>query len=69
MSYGIGCRLCLDPELLWLRYRQSATASIRLLAWERPYAAGAALEKDKKTKEKKKEWSHIPIMGMKTEKY
>ena len=33
---------------------QAATALIRPLAWEPPYAAGAALEKAKRQKEKKK---------------
>ena len=44
-----------DPELLWLWYRPAATASIRCLAWELPYAAGAAPkgQKDKKKKKKK----------------
>ena len=39
-----------DPVLLWLWYRPVATAPIRPLAWEPPYAGGAAL---KKTKDKK----------------
>ena len=33
-----------DPELLWLWCRPVATAPIRPLAWEPPYAAGAAQE-------------------------
>ena len=33
-----------DPELLWLWRRPAATAPIRSLAWEPPYAAGVALE-------------------------
>ena len=37
-----------DPELLWLWRRLAATAPIRPLAWEPPYAAGAALEKAKR---------------------
>ena len=40
-----------DPVLLWRR--PVATAPIITLAWELPYAMGAALEKVKK-KEKKK---------------
>jgi len=49
-----------DPALLWLWRRPVATAPIQPLAWEPPYAAGAAQEiattttKDKKTKDKKK---------------
>ena len=44
----VGCRCDSDPELLWLWHRPVATALIRLLAWEPPYATGAALEKTKK---------------------
>ena len=53
MSCGVGCRRGLDPALLWLWHRPAATAQIRPLAWEPPYAAGAALEKDQKKKIKK----------------
>ena len=48
MSCGVGRRHGLDPVLLWLWCRQAATASIRPLVWETPYAMGMALEKDKK---------------------
>ena len=34
-----------DLGLLWLRRRPAATAPIRPLAWEHPYAVGAALKK------------------------
>ena len=34
-----------EPALLWLRCRPTATAPIQTLAWEPPYAPGAALEK------------------------
>ena len=34
--------------------RQAAVAPIRSLAWEPPYAIGAALEKAKRQKKKKK---------------
>ena len=40
--------------MLWLWCRPAATALIRPLAWEPPYAAGAAVEKTKKKKKKKK---------------
>ena len=43
-----------DPALLWLWHRLAATAPIRPLAWESPYAAEAALEKAKRKKKKKK---------------
>jgi len=39
---------------LWLWYRPVATALIRPLAWEPPYATGAALEKAKSKKTNKK---------------
>uniref|UniRef100_A0A8D1HFE9 Sulfotransferase n=1 Tax=Sus scrofa TaxID=9823 RepID=A0A8D1HFE9_PIG len=55
---GVGCRRGSDPALLWLWHRPVATAPIGPLAWEPPYAAGAAQEigtsKDKKKKKKKK---------------
>ena len=54
MSYGVGCRHGSDPALLWFWRRPAATAPIRPLAWESPYAAGAAQEMAKK-KDKKKE--------------
>ena len=43
-----------DPALLWLWRRLVATALIRPLAWEPPYAAGAALEKAERQKKKKR---------------
>ena len=39
-----------DRGLLWFWRRLGATAPIRPLAWEPPYAAGAALEKTKTNK-------------------
>jgi len=53
MSCGVGCRRGSDPALLWLWRRPVATALIQLLAWEPPYAAGAAQEIAKKQKNKK----------------
>jgi len=38
----------LDPALLWLWCRPVATAPIRPLAWEPPYAVGAAQEMAKR---------------------
>ena len=34
--------------LLWLWYRPAAAAPIQPLAWELPYAAGAAVKRKKK---------------------
>ena len=50
MSCGVGRRQGSDPALLWLWRRPVATAPIRALAWELPYAVGAALKKKKKIK-------------------
>ena len=54
MSCGVGRRQGLDPALLWLWCRPAATAPIRPLAREPPYAVGAAQEIAKKKKKKKK---------------
>ena len=54
MSCGVGRRLGSDPALLWLWCKLAATAPIRPLAWEPPYAGGAVLEKAKRQKKKKK---------------
>ena len=43
-----------DPALLWLWCRPAATAPIRPLVWEPPYAEGAALEMAKKDKNETK---------------
>ena len=45
-SCGVGHRCGLDLVLLWRRPMD--TTLIRLLAWEPPYAVGAALKKKKK---------------------
>ena len=60
MSYGVGHRHGLDPALLWLWCRPAAVAPIRFLAWEPPYAMGAALirQKTKKKKKKKRHFKH-----------
>ena len=57
MSCGVGRRHGLNPVLLWLWRRPVAIALIQPLAWEPPYAAGAALKRQK-TK-KKKELNYI----------
>ena len=45
MSCGVGCRHSSDTALLWLWRRPAAAAKIQPLAWELPYATGAALKK------------------------
>ena len=67
MSYGVGHRRGSDPELLWLWPRLAATAPIRPLAWEPPYAAEAAQEIAKKTK-KNKNKNYSSMFLMKIEK-
>ena len=54
MSCGVGRRCDSDPELLWLWHRPAAVAPIRPLAWELPYAMGAALIRPKKKRTKKR---------------
>ena len=54
VSCGVGRRCGLDSVMLWLWRRLVATAPIRLLAWEPPYAMGVALEKAKRQKKEKK---------------
>jgi len=44
VSCGVDCRRGSDPVLLWLWRRPVATAPTQPLAWEPPYAAGAAQE-------------------------
>ena len=59
MSCGVGCRRGLDPALLWLWHRPAATAPIRPLALQPPYAEGAAQEMAKRQKDKKKKSNFI----------
>ena len=47
VSCGVGHRCGSDPVLLWLWHRLAAAAPIRALAWELPYATGAALRQNK----------------------
>ena len=69
MSCSVGGRCSSGLALLWLWRRLAAVAPIGSLAWELPYAAGAALkrqktkrQKDKKTKKKRKESKVREIM-------
>ena len=50
MSCGISRRRGSDLALLWLWGRPAATALILPLAWERPYAVGMALKRQKQPK-------------------
>ena len=48
VSCGVGHRCGLDPVLQWLWGRPAAAGPIQPLAWELPYATGAALKRPKK---------------------
>ena len=52
MSCSVGHRRGSDPVLLWLWGRLGATAPIRPLAWEPPYAEGVALKQRNQKKGK-----------------
>ena len=58
---GVRHRHDLDPALLCLWCRPSATALIRPLAWEPAYAVGAALKRQKTKKKKKKKKATNPF--------
>ena len=49
MSCGVGRRCGSDLAWLWLWCRLAATAPIGALAWELPYATGAALKRQTTT--------------------
>ena len=55
MNCGVGNRLGLDLELPWLWCKPAAVAPIQPLAWELPYATGAALKRQKTQKNKIKQ--------------
>ena len=50
LSCGVGHRCGSNPALLWQWCRPMAMAPIRPLAWELPYATGAALKMQGKKK-------------------
>ena len=50
LTIHVGHRRGSDLALLWLWRRPAATAPIRPLAWEPPYALGAALKRQKDKK-------------------
>ena len=58
MSCGVGHRYSLDPVLLWLWQRPAVPPPIQPLAWEPPYAVGAALKRQKKTKQQSLSFLH-----------
>ena len=58
VSCGVGRRLGSDPTLPWLWHRPAATAPIRPLTREHPYATGVALEMAKRPKKTKNKQGH-----------
>ena len=52
LSCGLGCRLGLDPELLWGWCGPGSVSPRRPLDDNLPYAAGVALKRKKKKKKK-----------------
>ena len=63
MSHGVGHRRSSDPALLWLWCRPAAMAPIRPLAWEPPYATGAALKRPKKKINQNKIIEGVPVVA------
>ena len=63
MSCGVGRRCGSDLALLWLWRRLAATAPIRPLAWEPPYAAGEALKRQMKKQKQNKTKQKIPELS------
>ena len=61
MSCGVGCRLSLDPLLLWLWCRPAVIAPIQPLARELTYAMGVVL-KIKKFKKKEHNCIHENVV-------
>ena len=51
MPCGVGHRHGSDPELLWLWHRPGALVPVGPLAWEPPYAIGAALKRQGEKKD------------------
>ena len=60
MSCGVVCRHHSDPTFLWLWCRPADVAPIGPLAWEPPYAMGAALNRQKK---KTKNWGENSLFS------
>ena len=69
VSCGVGRRCGLEAVLLWLWHRLAATAPIRPLAWEPPYAEGAALEKTKRKKKRKNVYMDFRFEGQPNNKF
>ena len=64
MSCGVGRRRGSDLALLWLRFMQAAAAPIWPLAWEPPYAMGAALKKQKQQQQQNHNVWHLKYLSI-----
>ena len=64
LSCGVGHRRGSDPMLLWLWYRRAAVVPTQPLAWELPYAAGAALKRPPPKKKALKCLSEIKFTNL-----
>ena len=53
VSCDVGHRHGSDPILLWLWCRPAAVASIQPQAWKPPYTVGVALQRKKKSEQKR----------------
>ena len=64
VNCGVGFRHGSNLALLWLWLWPAATVLTWLLAWELPYAAGAALKRPKANKNKKRNFIKLDIEGI-----
>ena len=64
LSCGVDCRCGSDLAFLCLWHRPAAVAPIRPLAWEPPYAAGAALKRQKTKKKMVITTCHLHLQGL-----
>ena len=48
--------------MLWLWRRPAAMTAIQPLAWEPPYATGAAQEMEKKDQKRRVKYTGVPVM-------
>ena len=61
MTCGVGRKCGLASTWLWLWYRPAALALIGPLAWEPPYAVGAALKSKKNPSQSS--WPTSSVLG------
>ena len=64
MSCGVGHRRGSDLVLLWLWCGPAAASPIHPLAWELPYAEGAALKKTKNKQTKNLKFSRTHLLSL-----